>query len=279
MMDVFTKEQMHFWKENGYVVLKKAVPQAYLTAVVDATWQFLQMRRDEPSDWYNWPGWHLPRSGMVQIFHQQSLWNVRQHPKIHRAFSQLFGTEKLWVSLDRVNMNPPALPEDDWEGMIHWDVDPDDYPSPLELGGVLCLEDTSEVQGGFQCVPGSHRRVKEFAALSSSGSNPRTPPIDKSLIKSIAAEAGDLIIWDNWLLHSNSRNRTNKPRLAQYITMKPEAYATQEERDFRINVWTNNLTPYNNNEYGNDPREWEKNSGVRAKLSVLGEKLLGLRAW
>jgi ectoine hydroxylase-related dioxygenase (phytanoyl-CoA dioxygenase family) len=278
-MPVFSEEQLDFWNKNGYIVLHNAVPQSYLDAVVDATWEFLDMKRDDPSGWYHWPGWHRPRSGMVQMFHHQSMWDVRQYPRIHQAFSEIYGTEKLWVSLDRLNMNPPALPEDDWEGVIHWDIDPSTHPSPLRVGGVLCLTDTSEEQGGFQCVPGTHLRVEEIAAAIPEGRNPRTPIVDPKDIQSVPGKAGDLIIWNNWLLHSNSRNRTHKPRLAQYVTMTPASYHTEEEREFRINAWKGNLVPFNQNEYGEDPRGIEKAKPTYASLTELGKKLLGEVAW
>lgn len=278
-MPIFSQEQLEFWNKNGYIVLSNAVPQHFLDAVVDATWEFLEMRKEEPSDWYNWPGWHKPRSGMVQMFHHQAMWDVRQYPRIHQAFSELYETEKLWVSLDRLNMNPPALPEDDWEGVIHWDIDPSIHPSPLKVGGVLCLTDTSETQGGFQCIPGSHLKVQEIRASIPEGHFQRTPIIDKRDIQSVPGKAGDLIIWNYWLLHSNSRNRTNTPRLAQYITMTPVDYHAQEERDFRVKVWRNNLVPYNQNEYGEDPRKIEVSKNIPAELTELGRKLLGDLQW
>jgi hypothetical protein len=278
-MSVFTQEDLTFWETNGYIVVRSAVPQEYLDALVEATWEFLEMSPDNPSGWYNWPSWHKPRSGMVQMFHHQAMWNIRQLPRVHQAFSEIYKTENLWVSLDRLNMNPPALPQDDWEGVIHWDVDPLKYPSPLRVGGVLCLTDTAADQGGFQCVPGTHLRVPEIMTAIPEGHDRRTPIVNKSDITPIPGKAGDLIIWNNWLLHSNSRNRTDRPRLAQYITMTPELYHTEEEREQRINAWKNNLEPYNQNSYGEDSRQLEANKPRPAELDQLGRKLLGELHW
>lgn len=61
--------------------------------------------------------------------------------------------------------------------------------------------------------------------------------------------------------------------------MTPETYHTEEEREFRIKVWKENLVPYNQNEYGADERGLERNSGRSAELTELGQKLLGLRPW
>ena len=40
-------------------------------------------------------------------------------------------------------------------------------------------------------------------------------------VQSVPGRAGDLIIWHSALPHSNSANTSNRPRLAQYITMWP----------------------------------------------------------
>ena len=61
--------------------------------------------------------------------------------------------------------------------------------------------------------------------------------------------------------------------------MTPVNYHTQEERDFRVNVWRNNLVPYNQNDYGDDPRKIEVSKKAPAELTELGRKLLGDLPW
>ena len=51
-MRVLSKQDWDFWNENGYVVVHNAVPQENLDAAVDAIWEFLQIGRDNPEDWY-----------------------------------------------------------------------------------------------------------------------------------------------------------------------------------------------------------------------------------
>ena len=66
-------------------------------------WAFAEMDADDPETWYPDP----PKGIMKEIYQHQSLWDNRQHPRVHAVFSQIIGTEKLMVSRDRASINPP----------------------------------------------------------------------------------------------------------------------------------------------------------------------------
>jgi ectoine hydroxylase-related dioxygenase (phytanoyl-CoA dioxygenase family) len=277
-MTILSPADRAFWEENGYVIVRKAVPQENLAAVIDAMWDFLEMDRHTPADWYKRPPWHR-QTGMVELYHHQALWDNRQYPRLHQSFSEIYGTEKLWVSIDRVNMNPPARPDWDYQGFIHWDFDPTTWPIPLRVQGVLCLTDTSAEQGGFQCIPGSHRQVAEIINRQPPDRDLRRPDITGLTVKPIAANAGDLVIWHVGLLHGNGRNKTDRPRLAQYITMFPADEDNEALRRRRIELWQKRLPPDNRNAFPGDPRKLEETYGQPAALTDLGQKLLGQAQW
>ncbi len=276
-MPILSPTDHTFWQDNGYVIIRNAVPQENLAAVIDAIWEFLGFDRNDPDTWYQKPAWHS-RAGMVELYHHQSMWNNRQHPRIHQSFSEIYGNEKLWVSLDRVNMNPPARPDWDHQGFIHWDVDPR-QPLPMRVQGVICLADTSTEQGGFQCIPGSHQRVAEILAKQAPDRNPHSPDVSWLEVTPIAANAGDLIIWHVGLLHGNGRNKTDRPRLAQYITMSPTEGHDEAERQRRVELWQQRLPPDYRKAFPGDPRQLEEKQGQTAELSDLGKKLLGADLW
>lgn len=266
-----------FWEEHGYLVVPQVVPQENLDAVIDAMWAFLDMDPQNPQTWYSQPGWHS-KAGMVEMYHHQAMWNNRQHPNIYQAFRELLGAPNLWVSLDRVNMNPPATPDWDYQGFIHWDFDPETWPISLRVQGVLCLADTDEAQGGFQCVPGSHKQVGEIIARQSADTNLRRPDITGLTVKPIPARAGDLVIWHTALLHGNGRNRSDKPRLAQYISMNYAA-DNEEQRQRRVELWQQCLPPDHRRAFPGDPRQLEVKAARPAELSDLGRKLVGVDRW
>jgi hypothetical protein len=271
---LLTPEDRAFWEENGYVVIHNAVPQANLDAVIEDIWRFLGVDRNDPESWYRSP---ISKAGMLEMYQTQSLWNNRQYPRVYQAFADIWNTERLWVSFDRANMNPPARPDWDYQGMVHWDIDTSLDPVPFMVQGVLYLEDTSADQGGFQCVAGFHNRFAEWVKTQPADRNPRQPALDGLEVKTIPGKAGDLLIWHSLLPHGNSRNRSNKPRLAQYITMYP-ARDDEEQRESRIRAWQE-LLPPKGKAFPGDPRGFEQKHYQPAQLTDLGKKLLGLERW
>ena len=285
-MNVLSAADKAHFEEQGYVVVREAVPPENLEAVVTAIWEFLGMNPDDPDDWYREP---LSPGSMVEMYQHPSLWANRQHPRVHAAFADILGTEKLWVSEDRVSLKPPARPEFpryDHRGFTHWDMDTSKLPVPLGVQGVLLLTDTSEEMGGFQCVPGFHRVLEEWIKEQPEDRNPRAPDLSRlpegMKVTPIAGKAGDLVIWDRTLAHGNGHNRSSRPRLAQYITMYPAPEPSDPKaeawREARIARW---LEGRATEEEGaaRDTRRVEELHGETAELSPLGRKLLGLDAW
>ncbi|MXX80950.1 MAG: phytanoyl-CoA dioxygenase family protein [Chloroflexi bacterium] len=282
---MLTDADRDFFDQNGYLVVHQLIPRKQVEAVTDAIWDFLEFDRGQPSDWYREP--HRP-NGMVEMYHHQALWDVRQNPRIYELFRDLFGRDDLWVFIDRANLKPPpneSHPEYDHQGMVHWDIDVRETPTPFLVQGVLYLVDTREGEGGFQCVPGVHRRAAEISAgisdqdlrhqqLHERFPEQIGPPIE------IEANAGDFIIWHSALPHGNSRNLSNKPRLAQYVRLFPAEPSNEELREQRIASWRKSTHPafQNPRAFPGDPRAKEAMTPP-AELTPLGRKLLGLDDW
>ncbi len=210
---------------DGYVVLPTGLPASILEAVVDDIWRHAGATPSDPATWYQ-PATIRPRPGMVEMYHYQSMWDVRQHPAVYRIFRDLHRTDELWVSIDRVAFKPPVRPgqpDYDQPGFIHWDTDINMYPDiPFQLQGVLALEDTSADMGGFQCVPSSYRDQQRFLdERSKAGPVPWAPTSVTTRSSRSPWPPHDLAIWKTTLLHGNGRNSAQRPRLAQYVTMNP----------------------------------------------------------
>lgn len=277
-MSVLSAADHRFFQENGYVVVRDAAPQANLDATIDAIWSFLEMDRNNPEDWYHEP--HRP-GGMVEIYQHQALWDNRQNPRVYQAFVDIWGTERLWVSIDRACMKPPrhpAYPQYDHKGFIHWDADLSHLPVPFGVQGVLYLADTAANQGGFQCIPGMHREVIEWMELPDAERPPKPPDFSARTAVPIPGKAGDLLIWHRLLPHGNGHNTANAARFAQFISMSPARANSQEARARRVEAWQNRHTP-GGKPFPGDPREWEQRNQQTAKLTPLGRKLLGLDSW
>ena len=276
-MSVLTAEDKNFFAENGYVIVRDAVPAADCEAVVSAIFAFLEMDRNNPDDWYRLP---LTPGGMIEMYQNPAQWNNRQNPRIYEALTEIYDTPKLMVSIDRVGMKPPRRadhPEYDHKGFVHWDADTSNLDQPFGVQGVLALTDTAADMGGFQCIPGFRKNLAEWIATQPADRNPYAPDMTGLTAVPIPVNQGDFIIWDKFLAHGNGHNVSNRPRFSQYITMHP-MNLSDEARQHRIACWRSRLPP-GNKVFPGDPREWEQQHGKTAELSPLGRKLLGLDAW
>ncbi len=288
-MAILTHEDRAFFSKNGYLTVPNAIPPPNLQAVIEAIWAFLEMDPRDPEDWYRPP---LRPGGMVEMYHHQSMWDNRQHPRIYQVFAELLGSERLWVSMDRVSMKPPrhaSHPDYDHQGFIHWDADTSQRPLPTGVQGVLYLSDTAADQGGYQCVPGLFRTLESWLETQPKDRNPRVPDLKGFNVEPIPGRAGDLLIWHRLLPHGNGRNVSDRPRLAQYITMYPTDYgnpdaseearaAAEARREARLRAWQERLPP-EGSAFPGDPRGWERQHGRPADLTPLGKRLLGLDSW
>ena len=291
-MQSLTAGELTFFRNNGYVVVHDAVSPAHCRGAAEALWAFLEMDPEEPETWYRHPA--LPCVSSVEMYHHQAFWENRQSPRVYGAFADIRGEEGLWVSIDRASFKPPLHPqhlEYDSKGFIHWDDDPAATISqPLQLQGVLCLTDTDEWMGGFQCVPGHHLRLDEWLAARpgpegrkledlSAGSLARAAALSgypaESVVR-LSNSAGDLIIWDHRLPHGNGRNVSLRPRLAQYITMTPAWEGDTSLRNSRVRMWRERTAPPGS---PGDRRNWERRHCQPAILSDLGRRLLGRDRW
>ena len=282
-MHVLTQKDLAFWRDNGYVIVRNAVPQENVDAVVDTIWEFMEMDRNDPDTWYRPPlseygAVKLNKSGMVELYQHQSLWNNRQNPRVYGAFRDIWKTDELWVTIDRVNLNPPAGADWDFQGFVHWDIDTSLRPLPFGVQGVLALVDVTADQGGLQLVPGFHRQFEQWVMTQPADRDPRAPDISGFELKSVEMNATDLVIWHSLLPHGTGRNNSTRPRLAQYISMSPARKDDEALRDERIASWRDRA-PRKGGAFPGDPRRWEIERGTTAELTPLGEKLLGLKAW
>ena len=212
---------------------------------------------------------------MVEMYQHQSMWNVYQHPPIHQIYTEVYGTERIWVYPDRVNMKPPLHPDHpDWDhkGMYHWDVNTSKLPVRFGTQGVLFLTHTADNQGSFICWPRAHKSLinKE---------SPWVPEISLGDFIQVPAKVGSLLIWHIALPHAKRTNTSNSPRLAQYRNYYPVPDPMDEERrQERITLWQARRA-LGRGAYPGEPRGWEAKNYGSAELTPLGRKLLGLDCW
>lgn len=279
---VLSEEDWQFWVRNGYIVIKDAVPKEQVQKLADLLWEFEGKDPADPSTWYTTPFpemkmKELTGSGMVELYNHPLQWENRQYPRVYEAFVDIWRTEKLWVTIDRANLNLPLRPEDSFKGFIHWDYDPEDKPQNVQ--GVLALADqTDENMGGFQCIPELFRTYDTWKLTQPADRDHYKPDTTGFELEKVKMEAGDLLIFNSLQPHGIRPNRSaGKVRIAQYISMMPAEEDNQALREWRIHSWRNKEAPQGH-AFPGDPLQREKQQPV-AELSSLGRKLLGLDTW
>lgn len=282
-LQLLSEEDWIFWITNGYIVIKNAVPLEQTSKLAGFLWEFEQKDPADPETWYAPPRAEmkmkeLTNTGMVEVYNHQLLWDNRQYPKVYRAFTDIWGTERLWVTIDRANLNLPIRPGYEYKGFIHWDYDPETKPQNVQ--GVLALADqTDENMGGFQCVPELYRTYDTWKLTQPADRDRFKPDTTGFEIVKVKMNAGDLLIFNSTQPHGIRVNTSvNKVRLAQYISMMPAEEDNDELRQWRINSWKERRAP-EGYAFPGDPRGWEQNKYDTAELSPLGRKLLGLDNW
>ena len=289
-MSVLSKEDRAFWDENGYVIIHEAVPPENIKAAYHAIWDFLEMYPNDEESWYSGP----PRQNIeVKLYHHQAIWDNRQCPRVYKAFAEIWGMDRLWVSFDQASMSPPdrSHPKDSGKLFsensskqpipMHWDI-PLERPLPFAVQGVLYLKDTTAEMGAFTCVLGFHRKTEAWLANLPADADPRKQDLMSLGATPIPGKAGDLIIWHSSLPHGASLNTRRYPRVVQYITMFPVKEKDENILTHRVNAWRNNLAGLiveATDSTWELRKEKEHAVDQTANLSPLGRKLLGLDRW
>tara|TARA_B100000575_G_scaffold54069_1_gene40617 strand:+ start:52055 stop:53005 length:951 start_codon:yes stop_codon:yes gene_type:complete len=284
-LKILTIDQWKFWIENGYVIIKNVISREQADKTAKFIWEFDDKLENDPSTWYKkerakMEMRELAGTGMVEVYNNQILWDNRQTEKVYNSFVDIWGTEKLWTTIDRVNLNFPMIPGFEYDGFIHWDYDPETKPQNVQ--GVLALSDqTNKNMGGFQCIPWLYRNYDTWKLSQPNDRDRFIPDINKlkDKIVKVSLKAGDLLVFNSTLPHGIRPNKSkDKVRIAQYISMMPAQEDDLDLVKWRINSWSKRIAP-EGYAFPGDPRRWEQLKYKTAKLTPLGEKLLGLKKW
>lgn len=280
---VLTPDQWAFWRTNGYLVIPKVVPTELCDRAAEVLWSFIDADPNDPTTWYRLPA-NMPeapspraRAGMLEIYHDRTMWDIRQHPRVYDTFVDLWGTEALWITLDRANLNVPA--RDDWpfDGFLHWDIDPQPGSTRAAIQGIVALSNAGPGMGGLQVVPEMFRRYDEIAAEYVDADRPRFPDVSGMEVCQVECNAGDLVIWESRTVHGTSRNSSDRPRLAQYVTMEPANPADTTAIEQRLQSYRDRSAFLGNPAFRGSTRELEV--GSAPELTALGRRLLGADPW
>ena len=295
---VLSEADYAFWQEYGYVIVKEAIPREAAKRVLDFLWEYQGLDPDRPDTWYPEREYRsdLDRGlyicGFVEAYHHQLLWDNRQAQRVYDAFADVWDCDELWVSLDRVNLNPPnvknrdrallAPAEGGFDIELHWDVNTTLSVLPQRTQGIIALTDTQPECGGFQCAPQLFREFERWRLTQPADRHPFQPQIDRSEFPVIqpGLRAGDLLMWNGLLAHGIAANTSeDSVRAVQYLAMMPALESHGELRQSRIESWRDRKTPAWHPTLIGNAGVPESQRYPTATLNDLGERLLGLTSW
>ena len=225
--DVLTPQDLQFWEEHGYLVLRGAVPPGQCAAASQAIWDYLGASPDDAASWYQA---HPGKMGlMLRLSDHPALDLIRHAPRIRRAYEQLYRSRAIYPTIDKVSFNPPETAHSRFAGSpLHWDVSLA-QPIPYKLQGLLYLGDCGAADGAFHCVPGFQHAAGRWLETVPAGVHPRAWAIDSLQPVAVEGRAGDFVIWQQALPHCATANRGAAPRLVQYLTYLPDECVDQQE--------------------------------------------------
>ena len=180
----------------------------------------------------------------------------RQNSKVHKAFTTIFNTSELIVDHDRLGVMRPTGTEtnsarQEWRSKLNWlhlDVNPIsgqaaitgyktndkiipiDFETKLFTQGLIALTTAmSENDGGFHCVPGSHKFSRKWTQKHSEARTragvlvPWNDTLHRHVHK-ISLRKGSLLVWNSLLFHGSFPNHSKNWRIVQYVRMMPVSY-------------------------------------------------------
>lgn len=191
----------------------------------------------------------------------QASWDVRQHPRIHDAFSVFWNTPELLVSMDGMAYHvPPELVVDakgregspyGWFKYTWFHTDQSFLRSELEcIQGQVVAFDVNPGDATLCILEGSHNHHAEFGrkfgvkdkadwfALQSRGKERGKGYLDFFLqekactMRRIVAPKGSLILWDSRTIHCGVEPLRNRPqpnfRCVYYVCMTPRSLCDEK---------------------------------------------------
>lgn len=201
-------------------------------------------------------------------------WYIRTRPSVIGAFKDFWGKDDLVVSFDGVGYwtNQEKRRNTWW---LHTDQSPN-RPGFKCVQGLVVIKG-SENSGGLSLVPGSHLTHVELKAEHNKDwfKVEETPEL-KSKVIQVAANPGDLILWDSRVLHQN--NYGEDCRLVQYVCYLPRSGLKQQEAYKRRKYYRDRRTtshwPYPIRVNGLQPQTFGDNSRL-IDYSKVSESELG----
>ncbi|KAJ7593464.1 hypothetical protein C8J56DRAFT_931149 [Mycena floridula] len=307
---------------DGFAVVP-AITAEKAATYVDAAHSWLESfnlgyKRDDPA---TWKVENIPSAFKGGLFvgygvpHEQFLWDIRQEPGVIDTFARIWGTDKLLVSFDGVNISVPGILPPGHDGLKPWphvDQSPNRtwfhciqgivnlLPNGPDDGGLMIMRGTRPLfaelfetfkkdmpEGGWKYRDTYHFNQEHMKWFESKGCT----------WHKVTANPGDVILWDSRTCHYGAFPTSNNFRVATYVCYKPAHLIPPDFLELKIKAMNEmsqtthdpvvfavrtaapfqGLPPFE----GAVDRAWENKKGPAKPpvLSSVGRKLAGLESY
>jgi len=278
-LDGDKKDFLNYLEEHGYAVVANAAKKEDIEKAQSLLWDFLEalpgtkVRRSDVTTWDNKVDWlPNPSNGIIHGFgfgQSDFMWHLRQLPKVKESFAAIWGTEDLLVSFDGGNIFRPWRYNPEWlttGGWFHCDQNARLGPESqgrVCIQGLVTLRDANGSTGGLVVVPGSHREHQHLcqrSILARNNGDFVPVAVDDPILEGavlLAADAGDLILWDSRTVHCNTPALTaleaddlkdlnhsdwQPIREVGYVCMTPRSFASSHILKKRREAFEQNIS-------------------------------------
>lgn len=224
------EELLRHWYQYGFVVAKNVATTVDCQTTINTIANILsaaKMTLENPNSYIKDNlGSALLSRGFFELYHDDSLAQLRQNIRLYLYHVILWGSPFLWTSFDRLGIktsegiNSKGLP-------LHVDQNPCIDPEFTTIQGVLALQDCPVEVGTFVGVPGSKEFFKQYSNFIKDDYKGEyiELPEDSNLYKSleqykqeIPIRQGNIVSWDSRTTHANSHNISHVNRYVAYIS-------------------------------------------------------------
>ena len=236
-----TTQQIQFFKENGYMIIKNMIAPETLETWRKQIWAHFDSSLETPQTW--------PNDRLIEGFTFDPLDKTfGRLPQVTSVVAQLSGGEFTTTGGGGPLFTWPSPPGIEWifPHSSHIDGYGDSW-MPFMLGATTYLYDVESRGGGFGYWPRSHLttheyflkdpaqidgRFQEREGWNWSDFSDRAPEAPREFI----GQAGDIMFWHSFVVHGASMNVRSEPRFGMFVRFQ---HKQQDSIKYEVpeNIW------------------------------------------
>ncbi|VVC86490.1 phytanoyl-CoA dioxygenase, peroxisomal-like [Leptidea sinapis] len=220
-MGRLTAEQLKFYKDNGYIVLKKLIKGKELERLSEE-YDNLFRRKNEAKTESSWVGSDESHRESDSPYTVKGIHNLQYHHAVFGrylynddlldAVEDIIGTPNIALHHTKAHYKPP---EKGASYPMHQDYPYFPYEKDSMTAVVLFLDDADVENGTLFVWPGSHKLgpLEDFGPKEGSNFHyvdQKKFPIERAT--PVLLEAGDVVVFSYLTLHGSSPNVSRRPR-------------------------------------------------------------------